>query len=106
MRDCAARIAIGNRLKHFGRFREPEGMQQRDGLVEVGLHGWRTGGLKVHAGAADLIRRHRTVIFMLRASSSRQRERTDANENGHELAFHRGLLEQADIAKAACPPKR
>ena len=46
----------------------------------------------VHAGAADLIRRHRAVIFMLRTGSSRQRERTDTNENGHELALHGCLL--------------
>ena len=73
MRHGARRVLLRDAFEHLDGFGKPERVQQRHGLVEVVAHGRRARGLELHARAADLIRRHRAVVFVLRDSDWQER---------------------------------
>ena len=99
VRHRAAGILLRDRLEHLGRFGEPERVQQRDRLVEVVLHAGGAGGVELHAGAADLVGRHRPVSLVLRERQRRPQART---ENGNDRAAHHVNFSQGDCPRSVC----
>lgn len=59
------RVAREDALERLDDFGEPERVQECDTCVEVTLHRRRARGLELHARAADQIRQHRAVLFVL-----------------------------------------